>query len=220
MSEVFLAVLIGLGLILVIILLAPVRVQVTIREAQRRIGLRYLGAEIAIEHPDTRWVFRFLGLRIGSGRIVSKPRRKVAKARKEPRPATTRPRVRLFRRLATSWSHSPTVRRMLLVIVRLTGRLPRSWRLEKGRIDLAFGLGDPARTGMMLGYVSAVRGIVQRRWQHLGIVFTPDFNRWLFRMEADLTLRIIPVQPVYHLLRAVGSIPWRGLWKLKRAWAS
>ena len=58
MPGILLAILIALGLITLILLIAPIRVRVAIREARQQVSLHYLGAAIALEHPDARWVLR------------------------------------------------------------------------------------------------------------------------------------------------------------------
>jgi hypothetical protein len=118
------------------------------------------------------------------------------------------------------WAHRPVWGRVLRVILRMVWRILRSWTVEEARADVRFGLGDPAYTGMATGYVHAfwpTIGTFLPRWT---VSFLPDFNRAMFALNADIRLRLIPVVPIWHFVHAVGSLPWGGLWKMRRAWSS
>jgi hypothetical protein len=107
-----------------------------------------------------------------------------------------------------------------LIVVRLVGRLLRSWRFQEGHLEMVIGLGDPARTGMATGLFYAVQPALRQRLPRFGISLIPDFHQPTMRVEGDLTLRLLPIEPLRHLVYSLGTLPWRGLWKLRKAWTT
>jgi hypothetical protein len=206
----------GIVLIGLVLLLSPFRLRGQYSDGGGLFAVRYLGVEVSFQLPAGIWTVRLLGLRLWTGRSVpsrdGKPR-----VRRKPKPKT---RLDLGRRVALLRSHSPVVRRASLTLGRLLGRLAAAWHLEDGYVELTLGTGNPAHTGMMAGYAQAIRHGLRRLWPLIRVDFTPVFNERVVRFQAGLMLRIIPLRPVYDIMRAVGSLPWRGLWKLKRAWVS
>ncbi len=85
----------------------------------------------------------------------------------------------------------PQVRDILILagpLLRLFKDIIRSFRLKYSDIDITFGLGDPALTGILTGFMHAVRGS-SRMGQN--IRFAPDFTGevldWNLRAKASVT---------------------------------
>jgi hypothetical protein len=118
------------------------------------------------------------------------------------------------------WSSRLVLRHAFLVVVRFVGRVLRSFRLESADVKVTLGFGNPAHTGVATGAFHATRSAVRRRYPRLHLSLQPDFQRSIKEAEGEIVYRIIPMEPIVHLLRALGTLPWRGLWKFKRAWSS
>jgi hypothetical protein len=204
--------------ITMILLLAPVRLRFRADAGRQSASLRFLGIEFRVGYPEGYWVLSFLGFELRQGSIISPDRKRPVAGKKKP---ATKSRQTAFGNLAQLlWEHGPTLRRTLYLTVRLLGRLLRSWRFESGRVTLVFGVGDPAHTGMLSGYFYAMRGCLTHFLPALDINIQPNFNQRALQLTGALTLRIIPLRPIRHILQTLGTIPWRGLWKLKRAQAA
>jgi hypothetical protein len=212
--------------LLAALLLAPIRVQVALAPGQRQVSIFYLGFAIFWDQLASRTDLCFLGCR-----LRSRPGRELI-----TRPTPTRPptgpavheaasRSRLpesVRRIRLLWSYRLILRRTVFVAARLVGRLWRSWRLESGRLQIVFGSKDPALTGLASGLFWAMRPTLHQQWPMLAIDWQPIFApavETTLRVEATLVYRVIPVEPSWAVARALGTLPWRGLIRLKKAWA-
>jgi hypothetical protein len=217
MSQLITIALLGLLVIILVPLLAPVRVQVVFTPERSRIRTQWMLQYVEYQFPERvqvfgfwRWVLYRRPLRPRRPR-EKKPPVKEKKPKKHV-PISTRARI--------AWYYRVIVRRTLLIAVRFVGRVLRSFHLQEGRVAMTMGLSDPAHTGMMTGLWFAVQPAVRQRFRRVDLTLTPDFNRSIMRVDGFFKLRMIPVEPIFHLVRALGTLPWRGLWKLKKAWSS
>jgi hypothetical protein len=218
MGQVVLIVLAGLAVLTLVVLVAPVRIRASFAPGTAVMRVRYL---IFFSEYDVKTRVRTRGV---LGRVISRrgPRPpkppKPKKPKRERKPPEERPRLRERGQLL--WSSRLVLRRAFLVVMRLVGRILRSFRLESADINLTMGLANPAHTGMATGLFHATQPAVRRRFPRLRLSLHPDFQRPIKKAEGEIVYRIIPMEPVAHLLRALGTLPWRGLWKFKKAWSS
>ena len=211
---------------LAFVLLAPVRVRLLLAPDRKQISLLYLGFEITWDQRARRTDLLFFGLQFGSHTRHSPISPEIAASpvseRDERVPASQNASPSFPRRVRLLWSSRLTLRRATVVLARLLGRLWRSWRLESGRVNLVLGLSDPALTGFATGLFWTLRPVIRRRWPMLAVNCTPVFDPGAgsaFGANVDLVYRIVPFEPIWALVRAVSSLPWRSLVRLRRAWA-
>ena len=217
MLDLLLAIIATVCVIGLVMLIAPVRLRVVAKPEESTVEIRYLFLRIRRnlmtgmqQVAIGRWVVQS---GIPSG--VKPPRKKKPEEEKEEGPEKpVRERAQLI------WNSRPMLRRTVLIVARLVGRLLRSLHLERADVAVELGLGDPARTGMATGVFYATRASVAMLIPKLTVTLAPDFYQTRFAFESDIRLRVIPVEPIYHVVRALGTLPWRGLWKLKNAWTS
>jgi hypothetical protein len=218
MGQVVLIVLAGLVLLTLVVLLAPVRIRLAFGPDAAVMRVRYL---IFFSEYDVKTRVRTRGI---LGWAVSRrgPRppkpSKPKKPKPEPKPPEERPGLR--ERGQVLWSSRLVLRRAFLVAVRFVGRILRSFRLQSADINLTIGLNNPAHMGMATGLFHATQPAVRHRFPRLHLSLFPDFQRPIKEAEGEIVYRIVPLEPVAHLLRALGTLPWRGLWKFKKAWSS
>lgn len=210
--------LIGLAALVILALLAPVRVRARIEGGRGDIRVTGLGVGLLVSAPEGVLTVYLFGLRLWSRPLGGKKAEK-----RVPKPKGVQKKkseLNLMSRFRLLRDTQPMLRRVLIVTARLMGRLLRAWRLEEGHLALTVGTGNPAHTGILTGYFQAMLAVITRGRKNLTVEWNPDFHRAVFEMSARLTLRIIPIRPVFAVVRALGSMPWFGLWKLKRTWAS
>jgi hypothetical protein len=217
MSQLITIALLGLLVIILIPLLAPVHIRVVFTPERSRLRTEWMLQFVEYQFPERVQVFGFWKYVLYQ-RALGPPRpRKKRPPVKEKKPEK---HVPLRTRARVAWYYRPVIRRTLLIAVRFMGRVLRSFHLQEGRVAMTVGLSDPARTGMLTGLWFAVQPAVRQRLRRVNVSLTPDFNRPIMRVDGFFRLRLIPVEPVYHLVRALGTLPWRGLWKLRKAWSS
>lgn len=100
--------------------------------------------------------------------------------------------------------------------LQLARRFRHWWRLDRGTIELSFGLKNPAHTGMAHGALSAVSGMIGARWPQVCVISLPDFDTQSFGSRGELVFSIRAWDPVKDLVRFAATLPWRGLLRLKR----
>jgi hypothetical protein len=215
MSDLITIALIGLAVIILVPLVAPVRVRVRLTPDGSRIRTQWMLQFIENRYPERVRIIGFWKYELARQAFAPKRRKKPPVEKKKPEtegpPWTVRAR--------TAWDFRLVLRRALLVAVRLVGRLIRSFRFQGGHLEITMGTGDPAKTGMLTGLYYAVQPQLRQRFPRLMLAWRPDFDRSIFGVDGEFKWRLIPVEPVYHLLRALATLPWRGLWKLRKAWS-
>lgn len=210
------AILILLGIALAVLIVAPVRVRVRISPEGGEVVTRYL------------WLERRYVLGAFADRMTEIGLRRLVSLRDFALPKQ-RPRKRAEPEVATKpeesdwpviWAHRAVWRRVVIVVARMVGRILRSWTVEESRVDVAFGLGNPAYTGMATGYAHAFWPGIQPFFPRWKVRFHPDFESTAFGIDAEMRLRLLPVVPLWHIIRALGSLPWPGLWRMRKAMSS
>jgi hypothetical protein len=201
-------------LVLLVCLLAPIRVRLTTGPEGGMVRVRYLWLRREYQvAPFAERLGEFGLHRLESLRDFAMPRGGTDRATK----ADAQRREADW---TAMWINRGVWRRVVHVLLRMIGRILRSWTVEEARLAVAFGLGDPAYTGMATGYAHAfwpTIGTFLPRWK---VSFHPDFDSAVFALDADIRLRLIPIAPLWRILQALGSLPWSGLWKMRKAWSS
>ena len=103
------------------------------------------------------------------------------------------------------------------LLLRLARQFRGWWHLENSRIEFTIGLQNPAHTGLALGALSAIGGMIEARWAKLRISGRADFDSLTFQSRGEVIFRIRAWDPVWDLTQAMIAAPWRSLLKLKRA---
>ncbi len=213
------AVVVFLGIVM---LVWPLRIRFQMWPGRAQLDVRYVLIHIHLNFRTGDSAVRFAGLTVASGTSdEKKPEEEKPKDVKKKGPSI---RERLMKvgpsergKGRILWEHRPLLRRVLIQMARLVGRLIRSWRLDHAKLAFVMGLDNPASTGVAAGCIYAALPSLQMslpRWQ---IAFVPEFTRAHVAVDADIALRLIPLEPLYQILRTLGTLPWRGLWKLKTA---
>lgn len=102
------------------------------------------------------------------------------------------------------------------LLLRLARKFSGWWHLEESRIDITIGLGNPAHTGVAIGALSAIGGIIGSRWPKLRIQGLANFDSLTLHSRGEVIVRIRAWDPVWDIIKIVAAAPWRGLWKLRR----
>jgi hypothetical protein len=85
-------------------------------------------------------------------------------------------------------------------VVRLIGDILRRIRVDVARLQMRFGLGDPAETGQVFGYLATmIYGAAPDRTIWLEI--EPVFDRAMLEGQAELDLSVVPVSLLGPLFR-------------------
>jgi len=216
-SQLITIALVGLLVIILVPLLAPVRIRMSFTQEKSRVRIQWMLQFVEYRYPERVQAFGFAGHIFYQRLIVPRKRRDKKPPERKQGPKT---HVPIGVRARVAWYYRLVIRKTLLVALRFVGRILRSFHLQEGHVAMTVGLGDPARTGMMTGLWYAVQPAVRQRFRRVNVTLTPDFNRSIVRMDGLFRLRLIPVEPLWHLVRALGTLPWRGLWKLRKAWSS
>jgi len=95
----------------------------------------------------------------------------------------------------------PALRKHLLVFL---SRLFRAIKRDDISLKLRVGLGDPADTGVLWGYVGPIAGWLNTR-QNLSVDILPEFYDNVFGVDGSGKLRLIPLQLVYLIVVLVLS---------------
>jgi len=201
--------LLAFAAVMAVAVLSPVRLRFTTIGGVR-VAVSWFGLTVTVIGGQR--IVSILGWQVSSTPIGA-VREKGARPKK---PGLKKPVRTLSQRIESARQNRPVLLKITRVALRLAGRLLRAWRLERGRIAMAVGTGDPATTGMAIGYLYAARGMILRRWPQLEWELRGTFDRATFHGEADLVWRVIPLTPLIHVARAVATLPWRGIWRMRR----
>ncbi len=123
----------------------------------------------------------------------------------------------LVDRIEAVIDHKDTLMESGRIAVRLARRFAGWWHLEASRVEITLGLGNPAHTGMALGALSAFAGTIAGRWPHIQIYARANFDSLVLSSRGEVIIKIRAWDPVWDIIRTLPSVPWRGLWKLKRS---
>ncbi len=123
---------------------------------------------------------------------------------------------RLVDRIEALIEHREVVVRAGRAGLRLARRFRHWWRIDRGMIELSFGLKNPAHTGITHCTVSALGGMVAARWPQIHVISLPDFDKPMFDSRGEIVFSIRAWDPLKDLIRFGATLPWRGLVKLKR----
>jgi hypothetical protein len=189
----FIIISLALLLLLTVLLFAPWRVVCQWDGGSVVIRLRFLGIAFPIWRNN---VF-----------ARSKP---AADSRK------TRWVTELVERLEAVFDHRDTLVESGRVAMHLARRFAGWWHLEASRVEITLGLGNPAHTGMALGALSAVAGMIAGKWPQVHIYGRANFDSRALSSRGEVIIRIRAWDPVWDIIRTLPSVPWRGLLKLKR----
>jgi hypothetical protein len=95
-------------------------------------------------------------------------------------------------------------RQMLRALPEFLAALAERIRIDRLRLDLRFGTGDPALTGQVYGWLMALAqglgGVSPAR-----VCLLPDFNQACLAGQAEVVLRLTPLRlagPLFRLWRA------------------
>lgn len=203
----------------ILLLLWPLRVALQVWPGRARVEIRYFLIGLTMDFLAGESKLRFAGVMVAT----SKAKEREPKEKKEKTPLSEllkrlrHPGPDQQRRRRILWAHRPLLRRVTIDIIRMLGRILRAFRMDHGKLALVLGLGDPAKTGFAAGCIYAALPTLQMampRWQ---VTFVPEFTRAQVAVDADIALRLIPLEPLYQIIRTLGTLPWRGLWKLRAA---
>ncbi len=98
------------------------------------------------------------------------------------------------------WSVSNIIKmiRLLIVpVVRLAEGILGAIDIHKLNLDLKFGFDDPADTGMVVGYLYALRGYLEYQYERVRLYAEPNFIEMMldFHIIGDIKFRIASLLP-------------------------
>jgi hypothetical protein len=207
-----------------LLLVIPLRLRVQWGESEKSFSIRYLA--LSVEFDCVRKCRR---IRLLDWIIAVNPWPVTSEAARRPgrgelpdssRVGDVGGMRRFLARVNLLWGFRVTLRRATLVILRFLGRVVRVWHVERADVRMVVGFGDPARTGMATGWFYSIWSILRPQFRHARVDWCPCFERQVLRVHADIILRVLPVQLVYHATAALAMLPWRGLWKLRSSMRS
>lgn len=182
-----------LGLVLVL-LAVPVGLDF------RLAGIDPLTGEVGV-----RWLFGLVRLRFQVpvvGKKTTRPRAGRTRARPEPRGRGRNVLAALkqvaFRRRA----------------YRLAGDLVRAVHLQRLRLRMRIGLGDPADTGRLWAVVGPLNAVAEPR--HVVVQIEPEFLEPVLEFKADGRVRLIPLRFLVLALGFALSPPTIRAWRASR----
>jgi len=85
-----------------------------------------------------------------------------------------------------------TIVRMMRATPRLFSRVITKFKLEDAKVDLLFGLGDPADTGAVFGALQPVAPLVESA-TGVHLTLRPDFHNARFACCGEAAVRITPI---------------------------
>ncbi|WP_406656190.1 DUF2953 domain-containing protein [Methanolobus sp. ZRKC2] len=157
-----------------------------------------------------KWLFISYSLKperfIGKGEVPkkkavpkAKPEEKVAEkpvSREEKREAEEEKKAAEPER----WNVTNVIKllRLLTVpVIRLLEGILEAINIHKLKLDMKFGLADPADTGMAIGYLYALRGYLEHQYERVKLYAEPDFVEMMldFNVIGDVKFRIANLLP-------------------------
>lgn len=186
--------------VLLVLLLAPWRVVCRWNGGLVELYVRFLGMSF------TFWKGNIFE------RSEPEPKRRSARSDKDDRASVSE----FIDRIQALIDHRDVLVHTGRLLLQFARRLSGWWHLDHSRIEVVFGLGNPAHTGMALGALSALGGIIGAQWPMMQFAAHPDFDNATLLSRGEVIFRIRAWDPVWDILCALVKAPWRGLWKLKR----
>jgi hypothetical protein len=182
-----------LGLIL-LLLAVPVGLEF------RLAGIEPLTGEVGV-----RWLFGLVRFRFPVPRVGTRTGRpEAARARARPEPRGRRRNVLAALRQAA-------FRRRVYCLV---GDLVRAVHLQRLRLLMRLGLGDPADTGRLWAIVGPLSAVAQPG--NVEVRITPEFMEPVLEFQADGRLRLIPLRFLVLALGFALSPPTIRAWRALR----
>jgi hypothetical protein len=166
---------------------------------------RLAGIEPFTGEVGVRWLFGLVRFRVpvpGVGTRTPSPREARARARPGPRGR---------RRNALAVLRQAAFRRR---IYRLAGDMARAVHLQRLRLLMRLGLGDPADTGRLWAVVGPLS--VVARPGHVEVHIVPEFVEPVLEFQADGRLRLIPLRFLVLALGFALSPPTIRAWRTLR----
>jgi len=89
------------------------------------------------------------------------------------------------------------IRLLIVPVVRLMEGILEAIDIHKLNLDLKFGLDDPADTGMVVGYLYALRGYLEYQYERVRLYAEPNFIEMMldFHIIGDVKFRIASLIP-------------------------
>lgn len=127
-----------------------------------------------------------------------------------PRPPRRRPPVRTWIRV---WNEGAGER-----VIRLARRLRRRVHMGELYLRARYGLGDPADTGLLVGWLCAIHESLGALLPEADVRLEPDFGRTVLEGELRGGVRLVPLGLLPPLVGfACTPVVWRAARDLRRA---
>ncbi len=198
----------------IILLLTPIKLQVTWAPEKRQMVIRYLGFGHTTDFAAGEKRVDWLGLRLSRGSIKSDADKKPRKTKIADRIKAEQSKVKSSRaiRFGVLFEHRRTIGRAVTRAFVGVVRILMSPEVRLLRLDIAAGTGNPAVTGMYYGWYHALRPA----WaaERVVVNWRPVFDRAHFSASFDGRVRLRPWRPVCRTLRLVHELPKWGLYRL------
>lgn len=90
---------------------------------------------------------------------------------------------------------------VIAIVVEFLRRLFSTLRLRQLDLNLTYGDGDPARTGMVKGISEALAGLARSRSKAVRIHLSPRFGSKELTADAEIEIRLRPVTVLSAMIR-------------------
>lgn len=205
---------VGVVALAIILLLTPIKLQVSWTPEKRRIVIRYLGFGHTTDFAAGEKRVDWLGLRLSRGSIKSDADKKSRETKIAARIKVEKSKVKSPRaiRLGVLFAHRRTIGRGVIRAFVGVARILMSPEVRLLRLDITAGTGNPAVTGMYYGWYHALRPA----WAAKRVVvnWRPVFDQAHFSACFDGRVQLRPWRPVCRTLRLVHELPKWGLYRL------
>jgi len=188
-------------LLVLIALSSPLRLRGRVDELGPVGGVGWLGVDVDLD-VDPGGLGRTIDVRLLSVRLLRRPMPAADRddtdrddtdrddTDGDGEEAKSRRRRALPRLSLASW------RVLIRTVLREARRIVRAIQVERLRLDVVVASDDPALTGELFGYGSALVSVARRRWPEAELRLDVDFERAWPRGRAELALRVRPIRLV------------------------
>lgn len=97
------------------------------------------------------------------------------------------------------------VRRLFFRVPGLLRGILKCFHVKKMNIQGDFGMGNPALTGIVFGFIQTSRSFQNK---NLTVLMNPDFSRMFFEWEMNLVLQCILCFLIWRIIRSGFEIGW------------